>query len=49
MSGGTGAAHDAVGRVLVADSLVYRYNPVLAPDGLDDDVPRPNLGQVSGS
>jgi GH15 family glucan-1,4-alpha-glucosidase len=26
---------DAIGRELVADSLVYRYDPVLAPDGLD--------------
>jgi GH15 family glucan-1,4-alpha-glucosidase len=26
---------DAIGRELVADSLVYRYDPALAPDGLD--------------
>jgi GH15 family glucan-1,4-alpha-glucosidase len=26
---------DAIGRELVADSLVYRYDPELAPDGLD--------------
>jgi GH15 family glucan-1,4-alpha-glucosidase len=28
---------DAIGRELVADSLVYRYDPELAPDGLDGD------------
>jgi GH15 family glucan-1,4-alpha-glucosidase len=26
---------DAIGRELVADSLVYRYDPKVAPDGLD--------------
>jgi GH15 family glucan-1,4-alpha-glucosidase len=26
---------DAIGRELVADSLVYRYDPVLAPDGVE--------------
>jgi GH15 family glucan-1,4-alpha-glucosidase len=26
---------DAIGRELVTDSLVYRYDPALAPDGLD--------------
>jgi GH15 family glucan-1,4-alpha-glucosidase len=28
---------DAIGRELVSDSLVYRYNPQAAPDGLDGD------------
>jgi GH15 family glucan-1,4-alpha-glucosidase len=28
---------DAIGRELVSDSLVYRYNPRAAPDGLDGD------------
>jgi GH15 family glucan-1,4-alpha-glucosidase len=28
---------DAIGSELVSDSLVYRYNPVAAPDGLEGD------------
>ena len=28
---------DAIGTELVSDSLVYRYNPVAAPDGLEGD------------
>ena len=28
---------DAIGRELVSDSLVYRYDPCAAPDGLDGD------------
>jgi len=28
---------DAIGRVLVSDSLVYRYDPKASPDGLDGD------------
>jgi GH15 family glucan-1,4-alpha-glucosidase len=28
---------DAVGRELVSDSLVYRYDPAASPDGLDGD------------
>jgi GH15 family glucan-1,4-alpha-glucosidase len=28
---------DAIGRELVSDSLVYRYDPEASPDGLDGD------------
>ncbi len=28
---------DAIGNELVSDSLVYRYDPVAAPDGLDGE------------